>query len=759
MTDLNSTRTLLDCEPFNRHAAFTLWRIEPNRGDPTKQIKVPVHYDGITHHDLGDPRRGRPPNPAPPLNAEQAAGWLAHHRSSGNGHATPRTVGYLGAGFRPAGTGLVCIDADDCVTPDGQWTPEALALMARFPGALIEVSISGTGLHIWFTVTGEGPGKRTKQKTPLGALEVYSEGQFIACGTVLAGDASTDHTAAVQALVSEFWPERRAVREDRANSTEWDAIAPDEQVRIADEVRSTFPHLDQSTYARWQTQANRFKSMGDDVGRELWHEFSERDAQYTYEETESKWWDAKADRTGYQAFFVEAKEANTGWENPRARKPLGEAAEVFQASAPGITPLIALPAGAVLERPTSVPDPASTELSFMAASQGLIAATVASVETALLSEESGVKIAYDTFKDRVSISIKGSPWRPFRDTDYGRLRAAFERRGFKPVPAEAMSTAVGMVAEANMFDSAIEWANGLRWDGQNRIDAAMIRYYGCEDTPYTRAVGAYLFTALAGRCLVPGIKADMALILVGLQGAQKTSSIEVLCPEHEAFGEADLNKRDTDLARAMRGKLIVELAELNGLAGRDQEAIKAWISRRVEEWTPKYKEMAIKYLRRCILVGTDNKGEFLDDPTGARRFLPAHVGSVDLKALESDRDQLWAEGVVRFRESGIAWQEAERLARAEHHKFEVVDELLNVVEQFLASPPPPMLNQPVVTTPRSASPIRGADIISGALGKPLGQITKSDQMALAKIMRRLGYRRDTARINGVLAKVWTKVVT
>lgn len=754
MTDLNSTRTLLDCEPFNRHAAFTLWRIEPNRGDPTKQIKVPVHYDGITHHDLGDPRRGRPPNAAPPLNAEQAAGWLAHHRSSGRGHATPRMVGYLGAGFRPAGTGLVCIDADDCVTPDGQWTPEALALMARFPGALIEVSISGTGLHIWFTVTGEGPGKRTKQKTPLGALEVYSEGQFIACGTVLAGDARTDHTAAVQALVSEFWPERRAVREDRANSTEWDAIAPSEQARIADEVRSTFPYLDQSTYARWQTQANRFKSMGDDVGRELWHEFSERDAQYTYEETESKWWDAKADRTGYQAFFVEAKEAGTGWENPRSRKPLGEAAEVFAAAPVMGIPMSDLPAGAVLERPANVPDPNAVALSFMAASQGLIAADLARVTDALRSAEAGVSLRYDTFKEIDSISIRDEPWRKITDVDKINLRYTFQNKGFKPISREVMDDALRQVCAMNQVDSAKVWIDSLTWDGVERIDTIFPRFYGTADTPYTRACGAYLFTAFAGRTLRPGCQADMVVILVGVQGASKTTSVEVLAPDPSNFGEVDLSKKDADIVRSLHGKQVMELAELQGLSGRALEATKSWVRRREERWTPKFSNEERTYLRRAVIIGTTNESEFLDDPTGERRWLPITVGHVNSAALQEIRDQLWAEGAARFRKNGIEWLQAETLAKAEHGKHKVHDDWIEPIKSWLEGVPPPIPGHPLTTEKRGSKPLVLADILTGALRMTPDRIDLKASKRASKIMRSLNYGPTTLWEGGTAVRRW-----
>ena len=111
---------------------------------------------------------------------------------------------------------------------------------------------------------------------------------------------------------------------------------------------------------------------------------------------------------------------------------------------------------------------------------------------------------------------------------------------------------------------------------------------GYSDTPYTRAVGQYLWSALAGRVLCPGVKADMVPVAVGAQGARKSTAVAAMAPAPEHFMEADLSRSDDDQARLMRGKLVIELAELNGLRTREAEHIKAFVSRTHEHWTPKY---------------------------------------------------------------------------------------------------------------------------------------------------------------------------
>ena len=101
------------------------------------------------------------------------------------------------------------LDADACRVSDG-WSPLALSLSARLPGAACEVSQSGRGLH-WF---GRYVGPRPLhgcRNTPLG-LELYTADRFVAVtGSGASGDAETDCTAALGALIADLFPASTAV--------------------------------------------------------------------------------------------------------------------------------------------------------------------------------------------------------------------------------------------------------------------------------------------------------------------------------------------------------------------------------------------------------------------------------------------------------------------------------------------------------------------------------------------------------------------
>jgi hypothetical protein len=334
---------------------------------------------------------------------------------------------------------------------------------------------------------------------------------------------------------------------------------------------------------------------------------------------------------------------------------------------------------------------------------------------------------------------EGGAWRRFTDDDYTRVRSVLGHLGFKPVAPEMVKAAVKLVAKEHAFDSAIDWLSDLVWDGVERIDTFFPTFFGVADTPYARAVSAYAWTTLAGRCLEPGVKADMAPVLIGLQAAGKTSAVEALAPfndaDESAFVEINLTKKDEDIARSLRGKLVGEIAELRGLHSRDAESIKAWVSRRTEEWTPKYEEFGTRFARRLLLIGTGNQDGFLDDMTGERRWLPMRVGAVDVAGIAREREQLWAEGAHRFRRAGIAWRDAYELAKGEHAKFKMTDIWDDAVIDWLSRDG----MDGDVGAPRGAGIVRVSEILLSAFRIEAGRQTKADEMRVAKILTRLGY--------------------
>lgn len=107
------------------------------------------------------------------------------------------------------------LDIDNALQPDGQWSPVAVDLCRRFAGAAVEVSQSGTGLHI--IGSGDVPPHGCKN-IALG-LELYHELRFVALtGTHASGNAASDHSPALAAAVAQLFDPTTAVG---AGPDEW----------------------------------------------------------------------------------------------------------------------------------------------------------------------------------------------------------------------------------------------------------------------------------------------------------------------------------------------------------------------------------------------------------------------------------------------------------------------------------------------------------------------------------------------------------
>lgn len=358
-------------------------------------------------------------------------------------------------------------------------------------------------------------------------------------------------------------------------------------------------------------------------------------------------------------------------------------------------------------------------------------------------------VRFDVFRDELTWHTVTHSARPFTDADYTRLRSRAEQEGFMPLHPTMIRDAVRLVAQESCYDSAQDWLNALpTWDGVDRLSSFCVTYLGATPSAYATSVGRYLWTAMAGRIRVPGAQTDMCVILVSGQGTGKSTSVRTMAPCLDYYAEVSLSDSDADRARLTRGKTLIELAELRGLHTKDMESIKAFVTRRDDEWVPKYFEMRTTYRRRFVMIGTTNDEEMLADSTGARRWLPIRVGIQDIAALRRDHLQLWAQAKDLEAREGIAWQEAHVLAQDEHANFMVSDAWEDVIRGWL--------RRPGLTgvAPQDEPFVRVSDIMTECLKLDMGRTRKIEQMRISDCLKGLGYERRLLRVEKIPTKVW-----
>lgn len=373
---------------------------------------------------------------------------------------------------------------------------------------------------------------------------------------------------------------------------------------------------------------------------------------------------------------------------------------------------------------------------------GTIRATIGNLlMAARRSDYCGYHVGQDRFRDEIMLAPHGTAqWRSFGDADYVMLREDLEKMGFEPIPKEGMRDAVLKVASEQAFDSAQLWLGGHKWDRVPRIEQFFTTYLGVVDSPYVRAVALYMWSAMAGRINDPGCQADMVPILIGDQGTGKTSLTRSLVPSEDFHCSIKFTESDDNLARKMRGKLVGEIGELRGLHTKEIEDIKDFVTRRFEEWVPKYREFSTKFPRRLLFIGTGNEDQIFNDPTGNRRWLPVRVGITDRVALERDVLELWAEAAVLHRDQGVMWREAERLAKDVHAEHSFVDPWTESVLHWLDSAD---FDGRSVSAREHYSTV---DFLTEALRFDARQVGRSEEMRMSALLKKLGFSRRKVRL-------------
>lgn len=204
---------------------------------------------------------------------------------------------------------------------------------------------------------------------------------------------------------------------------------------------------------------------------------------------------------------------------------------------------------------------------------------------------------------------------------------------------------------------------GEGWDSVNRLDDWLIRYLraapvvdGVDIQPYLRAVGARWVLSVVARGFQPGCKVDDMLILEGRQGSRKSSAVRALAEaiSPDCFREGFSLGMGKDDQVALRGRLVVEWAELSGLNRHDRNLLKNFLTLRVDSYRAAYQSFERDWPRTAVFCGTTNDNSYLSDSTGNRRFLPVTVGRIDLDALRRDAGQIIGEAVMRFK-AGAKW--------------------------------------------------------------------------------------------------------
>lgn len=329
--------------------------------------------------------------------------------------------------------------------------------------------------------------------------------------------------------------------------------------------------------------------------------------------------------------------------------------------------------------------------------------------------------------DEMAASVV-TPEFPCTDLDAFRVHEWMQANGLPRLGIDPVREAIQLVGRDICFHPVRDWLNGLQWDGVQRLGLWVHTYLGAEDNAYHSEIGQKFLIALVARVFQPGCKSDYMPVLEGPQRTLKSTACRVLVGEpHFCDNLPELGGGDyVRVAMHLRGKWLIEISELSAFNRADAAKLKQFLSSAVEHFTPKFGHHPVREPRQCLFIGTTNDKHYLRDPTGGTRYWPIVCGTIDIPALERDRNQLFAEAAHQYN-LGATWWPEPRFER------EIIIPIQD--ERFEAD----AWDQPILAYLMSEPRTTIVEIAKNALELPTGRIGTADQRRIAAILRAEGW--------------------
>ena len=259
-----------------------------------------------------------------------------------------------------------------------------------------------------------------------------------------------------------------------------------------------------------------------------------------------------------------------------------------------------------------------------------------------------------------------------------------------------------------------------------------------EPTIYDDMLKKTLIAAVARAYKPEGHKFDNACVLLGEQGARKSTFWSTLGGEFFSDGLRDINGKDSLMI--LHRSWICEMAELESITSKKMAGdIKSFLSQETDVFRVPYGKVTEAFPRRGIIVGSTNRHDgFLVDETGNRRFWIVKLGAginienpIDIDGLIKERNGIWAAAV-------LAYKNGETTYLTKENEVKVNEENLD----YLIESPWKSVIQSFCDTPSNYHRDLTTEVVlTEAIEKPIERQTRYDQMQVATILKNLGYEK------------------
>ena len=355
----------------------------------------------------------------------------------------------------------------------------------------------------------------------------------------------------------------------------------------------------------------------------------------------------------------------------------------------------------------------------------------------------------------------GKTWLPLND---GREAIIKDKLGARSIKKYIWRELMDCSLAYNEVDPFMDYLKSLRWDNVKRIDNWCATAFKLKKTrwnsQFAEWTGKHIFVGAVKRAYDPGYPMDTTPILVGKQGLGKSKHLAVLFPSElrSAFSdEFDLSGGARDRLQSTQGKVLIEIAELNGMTRAKFDRMKAFMTRTHDNGRLAYRHNPEHSPRRCVFIGTvndDGTGILPNDTTGNRRWLPVEIEGrgYEFSHFEKIRDQLWAEARHR-----VAMGDDPSLPEDYETPQREINEFHRQSDEILETPIIEYkydLIERCKQTEDDSGNLTGLTLleISEVIGMRI--TSRSDEMRLARALTKRGYLKNRVMVNGHRANRW-----
>ena len=209
--------------------------------------------------------------------------------------------------------------------------------------------------------------------------------------------------------------------------------------------------------------------------------------------------------------------------------------------------------------------------------------------------------------------------------------------------------------------------------------------FGLSENLSTIHIQRQLIAAVARIYKAP-CKVDTALVLQSdQQGMGKGKFWEAIGGEWYSASLGDLRNVKEDKI-TLHSAWIHEWGEIDRVIGmQSSEQVKSFMSEQWDNIRYPYERSAVRVNRRCVLVGTTNKRDFIKDPTGNRRFPIISPDRINYDWVLKHRNNILASAKIAFENGDRWWYETDeiKVINAIALNYAPYDPLTEAIESYV----------------------------------------------------------------------------